>query len=562
MQTQFSAEALADPHTRELESILRSCVHCGFCTATCPTYVTLGDERDSPRGRIYLIKDLLETGRKRRAEDVEPIDHCLSCLSCMTTCPSGVDYRRLVDHARVEIETPTGARSPTGAARAAGAAPALAAAVPRSRSASPRSAARSRRSSSACPVSGRGWTRCWRSRPRVAFRRGDRPRRPACSRRARTGNAPPHGAADRLRAERACAADQRRRDPPAQSRRRRGRDLPKGEGCCGSLAHHMGHEKRALAQARADIDAWTREIDGEGLDAIVVTASGCGATIKDYGYMLARRSRLCGEGAARRGARQGRERISARPRSDFRAPRPLVVAYHAACSLQHGQKSSTRRRPAAPRRLRRAHDPRSASLLRLGGDLQYFATRIANALRDRKVANIARVKPDVIAAGNIGCIAQIAPRRKRPSRIPRLNCSTGASGGPAPGLGECTSDDYRGQRSLGALSAPLTERGSQSAHGGRMTFARLRSPTRCRSSRRSRFHQSREWFEANRGRPTRRDRQGAARRSRRGRRAAALAKAKIPDQGRPQGVALPHPPRQCASPEDKEPLQDQRRRRR
>ena len=104
MQTQFAPEALADPHIRELEGILRSCVHCGFCTATCPTYVTLGDERDSPRGRIYLIKDLLETGRKIEAEDVWPIDHCLSCLSCMTTCPSGVDYRRLVDNARVRIE--------------------------------------------------------------------------------------------------------------------------------------------------------------------------------------------------------------------------------------------------------------------------------------------------------------------------------------------------------------------------------------------------------------------------------------------------------------------------
>ncbi len=103
MQTQFSAEALADPHTRELEGILRSCVHCGLCTATCPTYATRGDERDSPRGRIYLIKDLLETGRNITAEDVWPIDHCLSCLSCMTTCPSGVDYRRLVDHARVQI---------------------------------------------------------------------------------------------------------------------------------------------------------------------------------------------------------------------------------------------------------------------------------------------------------------------------------------------------------------------------------------------------------------------------------------------------------------------------
>ncbi len=105
MQTHFAAEQLADPQTRALEKILRSCVHCGFCTATCPTYVVTGDERDSPRGRIYLIKDLLESGRAPTDDDVWPIDHCLSCNACMTTCPSGVEYRRLVDHARVLIET-------------------------------------------------------------------------------------------------------------------------------------------------------------------------------------------------------------------------------------------------------------------------------------------------------------------------------------------------------------------------------------------------------------------------------------------------------------------------
>src|SRR5271155_3213129 len=105
MQTHFSLQQLADPHTRSLEKILRSCVHCGFCVATCPTYVVGGDERDSPRGRIYLIKELLETGRAPEKPDVEPLDHCLSCLSCMTTCPSGVDYRRLIDHARELVET-------------------------------------------------------------------------------------------------------------------------------------------------------------------------------------------------------------------------------------------------------------------------------------------------------------------------------------------------------------------------------------------------------------------------------------------------------------------------
>ena len=104
MQTNFTEAQLADPHVAESEAILRKCVHCGFCTATCPTYVTLGNELDSPRGRIYLIKDMLENGRAADREIVTHIDRCLSCLACMTTCPSGVNYMHLVDHARAHIE--------------------------------------------------------------------------------------------------------------------------------------------------------------------------------------------------------------------------------------------------------------------------------------------------------------------------------------------------------------------------------------------------------------------------------------------------------------------------
>ena len=104
MQTSFTLAQLADPHVAESEKILRNCVHCGFCTATCPTYVTLGNELDSPRGRIYLIKDMLENGRPADTEIVTHIDRCLSCLACMTTCPSGVNYMHLVDHARAHIE--------------------------------------------------------------------------------------------------------------------------------------------------------------------------------------------------------------------------------------------------------------------------------------------------------------------------------------------------------------------------------------------------------------------------------------------------------------------------
>jgi glycolate oxidase iron-sulfur subunit len=280
VQTRFSAEALADPHTRELEGILRSCVHCGLCTATCPTYVTLGDERDSPRGRIYLIKDMLESGRKMTAEDVAPIDHCLSCLSCMTTCPSGVEYRRLIDHARTRIEK-NYRRSPADVALRA----VLVRLLP-----SPKAF----RAALRLAALGRIFRPAIRRLPGIG-RRLDAMLALAPKRvpGAAVGNArgifPPHsGVGPRRRMALLSGCAQTVLAPEINTAavrllNRAGIEvvLPKGEGCCGSLAHHMGAEERALDQARADVDAWTREMEGDGLEAIVVTASGCGATIKD-----------------------------------------------------------------------------------------------------------------------------------------------------------------------------------------------------------------------------------------------------------------------------------------
>jgi len=435
LQTQFSPEALVDPHTRELESILRSCVHCGLCTATCPTYVTLGDERDSPRGRIYLIKDLLETGRKMGPEDVAPIDHCLSCVSCMTTCPSGVDYRRLVDATRIRIHD--GYRRPflDAALRAL-----LVRLLP-----SPGAFRFSLRLASL----GRAFRPVLRRLPEVG------PRLDAMLALApETLPAPAIGQAAAVFSPGVQAGPRRRmallsgcaqivlapqiNAAAIRLLNRVGVEvvIAKGEGCCGSLAHHMGAEARALTQARADIDAWTREIEGDGLEAIVVTASGCGATIKDYGYML-RDDPLYSE-KARRVASLARDvsEIAGGLGLEFAPPRPLVVAYHAACSLQHGQKIVD-----APRALlrRAGFDARSIPEAHLccgsAGTYNILQPEIANALRERKVANIARVKPDVIAAGNIGCIAQIASATATPV-VHTVELLDWASGGPAPkGLG-------------------------------------------------------------------------------------------------------------------------------
>ncbi len=435
MQTQFSAEALADPHTRELEGILRSCVHCGLCTATCPTYVTLGDERDSPRGRIYLIKDLLETGRNITAEDVWPIDHCLSCLSCMTTCPSGVDYRRLVDHARVQIHQTyrrpfadrlmravlvrlmASRRGFRAALRLAAAGRLLRPAAKRLPGIGPKLDAMLALAPKSTPAPGLTQKPGVYAPPTAAG---------PLRRMALLG-----GCAEAVLAPQINAATIRVLN-------RAGIEvvIPNGEGCCGSLAHHMGVEKRALAQARADIDAWTREIEGEGLEAIVVTASGCGATIKDYGYLM-RDDRTYAKKAARVAAlaRDVAEVVGSLD-LDFAPTRRLVVAYHAACSLQHGQKIVD---PPKALLRRAGFDVRSIPEGHLccgsAGTYNILQPEIANALRDRKVANIARVKPDVIAAGNIGCITQIGSATVTPV-VHTVELLDWASGGPAPaGLG-------------------------------------------------------------------------------------------------------------------------------
>jgi glycolate oxidase iron-sulfur subunit len=431
LQTNFSAEALADPHTRELEGILRSCVHCGLCTATCPTYVTRGDERDSPRGRIYLMKDLLETGRNIGPEDVWPIDHCLSCLSCMTTCPSGVDYRRLVDNARVQIHETyrrpiadrlmravlvrliASRRGFRAALRLAAAGRLLSPAMRRLPGIGPKLEAMLALAPKSVAAPGPA------ERPGVHMAQAGGPRR----RMALLG-----GCAEAVLAPQIAAATIRLLN-------RAGIEVvvPNGEGCCGSLAHHMGEERTALAQARADIDAWMREIEGEGLEAIVVTASGCGATMKDYGYML-RDDPTYAKKAVRVAAlvRDVSEVAGALDVDFFTTPRRLIVAYHAACSLQHAQKIV---------------DPPKALLRRAGFDVRpipeahlccgsagtynILQPEIAEALRDRKVANIARVKPDAIAAGNIGCITQIRSATATPV-VHTVELLDWASGGPPP----------------------------------------------------------------------------------------------------------------------------------
>lgn len=425
MQTTFTPQQLADPHVAESEKILRKCVHCGFCTATCPTYVTLGNELDSPRGRIYLIKDMLEAGRPADAKTVKHIDRCLSCLACMTTCPSGVNYMHLVDHARVHIEQTY--RRPLADRMIRGL---LAAVLPYPK----RFRAAVRMARFGRPFAGL-LDRVAPLRPLAAMLRLAPQALPPSE-----TQAPPRPVQRRGRVAMLSGCAQQVLDPGIN--RAAGRLLSRlgievapapGEGCCGALVHHMGREAQALDAARRNVDAWLRVADEGGLDAIIVTASGCGTTIKDYGFML-RLDPAYADKAARVSA-------LAMDITEYLAtldlPEPVqrpgtTVAYHAACSMQHGQKITRQPKALLERAGFVLREPREGHLCcGSAGTYNILQPEIATRLRDRKVANIERTGAAVVATGNIGCMTQIGSGTGLPV-VHTVELLDWAWGGPKP----------------------------------------------------------------------------------------------------------------------------------
>ena len=423
MQTKFKSEALADPAMAASEAVIRKCVHCGFCTATCPTYVLLGDELDSPRGRIYLMKEMLENEREPTADVVKHIDRCLSCLSCMTTCPSGVNYMHLVDHARAYIEAryrrplmdrlyrnvlawvlPHPQRFRIALALARLARP-LGPLFDRVDTLKPMAAMLSLAPARAEPRASATSSKALQTKGRVALLQG-------------------------------CAEPVLRpeiREATVRLLNRAGYDVvfAPGEACCGALVHHMGREAESLQAARRNVDAWDR-LQADGLDAIIITASGCGTTIKDYGFAL-RDDPVYGEKAARVSAlaldiSEFLARLELPPANG----RGLRVAYHAACSLQHGQKVTT-----PPKRLLSEAGftvltPADAHLCcGSAGTYNILQPAIAARLGDRKAEAISKLAPDVIATGNIGCATQIGLRVTAPV-VHLVELLDWATGGPVP----------------------------------------------------------------------------------------------------------------------------------
>ena len=404
METGFTLEQLKDPQMKEAEEILRRCVHCGFCTATCPTYLVLGDERDSPRGRIYLIKTMLEGAASPR--QVRPhLDRCLSCYSCMTTCPSGVDYMHLSDFARNVIEK-SAMRDP----RDDFTRKLLRMVLPhpkRFRLALLLAAAmrpfrvildRSRFKALAAMLN---------LAPASAARHGQY----TMPQTIKTGKS----RKGRVSMLSGCAQRVLRpeiNDATVRFLLELGYDvtLPEAEGCCGALALHMGKESDAKASARKNIDAWHAQRENGPLEAIIINASGCGTVIKDYAHMFAHDPDYAVKAKYVSSLAKDITEFAALQKMD--APigwSDIRVAYHSACSLQHGQKIQE-----APRQLLRnagftvIEIPDGHLCCGSAGTYNILQSELANELKERKLRSIAQVKPDCVAAGNIGCITQLS----------------------------------------------------------------------------------------------------------------------------------------------------------
>ncbi len=419
MQTNFTAEQLLVPELAEANKILRTCVHCGFCTATCPTYQVLGDELDSPRGRIYLIKEMLETGRPADARTVKHIDRCLSCLACVSTCPSGVDYMHLIDQARGYIEKtykrPLMDRSLRWV---------LAKVIP-----SPTlfrlalfGAKLGRRFARFVPDARLRAMLAMAPKTIPPVSRNDDPQTFAAIGPCKMRVALMTGCAQK-------ALNTDINDATIRLLRRLGCEVvvPRGMGCCGALTHHMGRAADAHAAAGANIAAFMGEARGDGLDAIVINTSGCGTTVKDYGHML-----WTDDARAVSALTMDISELLVKIGLPAGAPKGLRVAYHAACSLQHGQQVKTAPKDLLKRVGFTVVEPADSHLCcGSAGTYNLLQPEISQQLRARKVQTLEAKSPDIIAAGNIGCMMQIGSGTAVPI-VHTVELLDWATGGPKP----------------------------------------------------------------------------------------------------------------------------------
>ena len=425
MQTFFKDGMVKDAETQRSEAIFRNCVHCGLCTGTCPTYQLLGDELDSPRGRIYLLKDMLENGRKPTKDVVDHLDRCLSCLACTTTCPSGVDYMHLIDHGRKVIE----------------------------RDYDRPFFERLYRNFLALTLPRPGLFR-WllRLAPLGAVARPVLPKSLQAALSLTPDRLPAPAETDRPGLHAAATAERRGRvavfpgcaqqvlEPEINAATirlltRLGYEVEVVSApCCGALTHHMGKAREADSTAMRMIDAVLAADERDPLDALVITASGCGTTVKDYGAMFQdhpesaeRANRVAGL------AKDITEFVTV---DDLAAGKDALdavsITYHSACSMQHGQKITTKPKTLLKALGAQVREPAEGHLCcGSAGTYNLLQPEISSQLRDRKLRNIAKTKPQIVATGNIGCMKQL----EKGVGVPLVHTAQlldWATGGPKP----------------------------------------------------------------------------------------------------------------------------------
>ncbi len=426
MQTGIAPQLLKNPEVQVSESILRTCVHCGICNATCPTYLLDGNELEGPRGRIYLIKNVLEESIPLTGNVVTHLDNCLSCFACMTICPSGVQYSSLIDEARARIEThhrrglmdrlsrhmlamtlPYPGRFRLSLQMGRLARPFAFLLPERMRAMLALAPARiPPRAKVALPgVHPAQGTR----RARVALLTG-------CAQQVLGGHI--NDATVRLLTRIGCEVV-----------------IPPEMGCCGALVYHMGNRPGSLPHMRRNIDVWHAELEREGLDFVAINTSGCGTVVKDYGHIFQHDPDYAAKAARVAGIVRDLSEVVAElgiPEGLAGNGEPMRIAYHDACSLQHAQKTLE-----PPRRLLRDAGFEVVEIpdghLCCGSAGTYNALNPGNAaeLGRRKAEAIARTKPQAVAAGNIGCIEQIGQYAGLPV-LHTVELLDWATGGPKP----------------------------------------------------------------------------------------------------------------------------------
>ena len=433
MQTNFTPEQRQDPDIQIANEILRKCVHCGFCLATCPTYLTLGDELDSPRGRIYQIKDMLETGEPASAPLALHLDRCLSCLACMTTCPSSVDYGHLVDLAREKVEEthkrPIRDRLMRGL---------LARILPRPTLfrlmllfaiiAKPFRRLLPKRIRSMLDVAPSSLSLpSLFDAPQTFLATGDRRMRVVLL----------SGCAQQV-------LDTAINEATIRVLTRHGVEVvvANGQGCCGALDYHMGRVEPAKARAKANIEAWLAAEKAGPVDAVVINASGCGTMVKDYGFVF-RNDPEMAEPAAKISvlAKDISEILGDLNLTAIRHS-PLNIAYHSACSIQHGQRLAEQPKSLLGQMGFALQEiPEGHLCCGSAGTYNLLQPEIARKLRDRKIRNIDSVAPEVIATGNIGCMMQLRSGTRIPV-VHTVQLVDWATGGPSPLPKKLTSPEH------------------------------------------------------------------------------------------------------------------------